>query len=59
MVLGGLEVGMGWAAIGTVPINVIGINDENFCSQTFKMEESFAEFRSRRLSNVLVLCVYL
>ena len=45
-------------SVGTLPIYVIGINGGNFCSQTFKMKESFAEFRSRRLSNVLVLCVY-
>lgn len=58
MVLGGIQVRMVWAAVGTVLIHVIGINGGNFCSRTFKMKESFAEFRSRRLSNVLVPCVY-
>ena len=58
MVVGGLEVGMSWAAIGQSPIHVIGINGGNFCSQTFKVRESFAGFRGFRPRYVLVLCVY-
>ena len=54
-------VGLRWAVVGQrleqSPVHVIGINGGNFCSQTFKMQESFAGFRSRRLSNVLVFCV--